>query len=41
MTLIVPVFFAHQPFRLRAPEARRAAGPLAPAQWEGFYFDDA
>ena len=41
MTLIVPFFFAHQPFRLRAPEERRAAGPLPPGQLEAFYFDDA
>ncbi|MBV9850911.1 MAG: glycoside hydrolase family 57 protein [Armatimonadetes bacterium] len=41
MTLIVPFFFAHQPLRLRAPEERRPAGPLAPGQLEEYYFDDA
>ena len=41
MTLIVPVFFAHQPFRLRAPEERRAAGPLASGRLDDVYFDDA
>ena len=40
MTLIVPFFFAHQPYRLRAPEERRSAGPLAPEQLEEYYFDD-
>ncbi len=40
MTLIVPFFFAHQPFRLRAVEERRSAGPLTPAQVEDYYFDD-
>ena len=39
MTLIVPFFFAHQPFRLRPPDERRPAGPLAPGQLEAFYFD--
>ena len=40
MTLIVPFFFAHQPFRLRAAEERRSAGPLAPDRMEDYYFDD-
>lgn len=40
MTLIVPFFFAHQPFRLR-PAEQRKHGPLAPADLEDNYFDDA
>jgi alpha-amylase len=40
MTLIVPFFFAHQPFRLRAPEERRSTGAIPPAQMEDYYFDD-
>lgn len=40
MTLVVPFFFAHQPFRLRVPEERRAAGALAPGQLESYYFND-
>ena len=41
MTLIVPLFFAHQPFRLRPPEERRPLGALAPGQLEAFYFNEA
>lgn len=40
MTLLVPFFFAHQPFRLKAVDAR-PAGPLAPGALESAYFDDA
>lgn len=40
MTLLVPFFFAHQPFRLKAVDAR-PAGPLAPGGLEAAYLDDA
>jgi alpha-amylase len=40
MTLIVPYFFAHQPFRLRAADERRSSETLQPDQLHDFYFDD-
>lgn len=40
MTLLVPFFFAHQPFRLKAADAR-PLGPLAAGALESAYFDDA
>ena len=40
MTLLVPFFFAHQPFRLKAVDAR-PAGPLALDALASAYFDDA
>ncbi len=40
MTLIVPFFFAHQPFRLRPAEQRRTDAALPPNALEDSYFDD-
>ena len=40
MTLIVPFFFAHQPFRLRPAEERPGNAPLPPAALEDAFFDD-
>ncbi len=40
MTLLLPYFFAHQPFRLKPAEARPQA-PVPPAALEDAYFDDA
>ena len=39
MTLIVPYFFAHQPFRL-APAEERPRGSVAPADLEDAFFSD-
>jgi len=41
MTLIVPYFFAHQPYRLRSVESRPPEGPLSSAALDEYYFDDA
>ncbi len=41
MTLLVPYFFAHQPFRLRSVASRPAHGPASPAELDAYYFDDA
>jgi len=40
MTLIVPFFFAHQPFRLKPAEQRRTDAVLPPDALEDSYFDD-
>ncbi len=40
MTLIVPFFFAHQPFRLKPAEQRRPDAVLPPDALEDSYFDD-
>jgi alpha-amylase len=40
LTLVTLFFFAHQPFRLRPYEQRRAAGNLTPDQLFDIYFDD-
>ena len=41
MTLVVPFFFAHQPYRLRPVASRPPQTPPAPADLDDFYFDDA
>jgi len=41
MTLVVPFFFAHQPFRLAHPDHRKPAGAnLTPEELEENYFDE-
>jgi alpha-amylase len=41
MTLVVPFFFAHQPFRLAHPDLRKPAGiDLTPEELEANYFDE-
>ncbi len=41
MTLVVPFFFAHQPFRLRPAQTRHPEGQSAPADLNEYYFDEA
>ena len=39
MTLVVPYFFAHQPFRLWPPDKRTNGAVLSPKELENYYFE--